>query len=48
VCTVSGVNARGSADGRVMRGIQCTSDSDGRLSRWRLRVREEKRDGVWI
>jgi hypothetical protein len=31
-----------------MENIRCTSDSEGRLSRRRLRVREEKREGVWI
>lgn len=28
--------------------IRCTAFSLGRLSRWRFRVRDEKREGVWI
>lgn len=34
--------------GKSSGGIRWTSVSEGRLSRWRLRVREEKIDGVEI
>jgi hypothetical protein len=37
-------DARSFGKGRV----RWTSSSDGRLSRYRFRVREENRDGVWI
>jgi hypothetical protein len=44
VCSVD-VNAV--SDAKKLQDIRCTAFSSGRLSRWRFRVREEKREGVW-
>jgi hypothetical protein len=48
VCSEEEVNNINSADGKAKKGSRCTSASEGRLSRWRLRVRDAKRKGVWI
>ena len=45
VCSVH-VNVKSDATGKD--GIRCTEFSSGRLSRYRFRVREEKREDVWI
>lgn len=48
MCSVEEVNDISSTDGKAKKGSRCTSASEGRLSRWRLRVRDAKREGVWI
>jgi hypothetical protein len=47
VCSVDGT-INGDSKDVERNGVRCTSASLGRLSRWRFRVREEKREGVAI
>lgn len=48
MCSEEEVNNINSAGGKAKKGSRCTSAWEGRLSRWRLRVRDAKREGVWI